>query len=192
MQWNTKNIENNIYPLNRRLSDYEIRKRIGFDDFPGHNTKWRYFEKDNLFVEFGNYQFKTYTRSGPREKFDSIPFKRTDLDVSEKLMEIDGIINEGYYEKQRPSLLPKVSPDIIDWKFTSEITESHIENSEVDKLEYSLKINIPYVYRVFVTSILHNKFLNSYQDFQISKAKWGRIEAYFLPREIIELSLIHI
>ena len=174
------------YPLKRNLTDYELRRRIGLEDNQNHHTKWRYFEKENEFIEFGYFSFEYYTRTGLKTTFENTPYEKIKFAKNEFTEKIDGLLNAGFEEKRRPSLTPLVSPTIHDWKIWCYPQESIIPIDEIEKLEKFLNIKLPKTYRKFITTNTLQNFEKNKPHFPIALENWREIEKYFLPSEIID------
>ncbi len=184
--WNTHQQKNSIYPFLRKLTEYEIRKRVGYSDFPGHHTHWRYFEKGQEFFEFGSNSQRTYFRKGHQNEFETQSFELWENNSKSLLDEYDELIRTGYFESIRPSLSPHVLPEILDWKFATVIQEKNIKNEQVDGIENAIGKSVPYAYRLFLTTIYRPRFEHQYSHFSIQKENWISIKKYFTPIEIIQ------
>lgn len=188
MQWGG-NINWNpdaTYPHNRKLTDYELKKRIGLIDLTSTiPTKWSYFEKENEFVEIGIFSYKYYVRKGHLENFDNIPFEKIQLDNKLFVNQVDEIINEGFIGKPRPSQQPLVHESIKDWKYWTSPQTPIILNSAVMDLEIYLDTQLPFAYKKFISTNLLQSYEKNKPDFPIAIEDWRKIEKYFTPAEII-------
>ncbi len=173
------------YPLTRELTDYELRKRIGFQDRFNIPTKWRYFEKANEFIEIGIFSYQYYFRKGAIENFNTIPFDKLELNPVKLANKIDSILNDGFFEKPRPNELPLVMESIKDWKYWSTLQTPIIPNSQVFDLVIYLDRQLPIAYKKFISTNYLQSHEKQKPDFPIAINEWRKIEKYYLPTEII-------
>ena len=173
------------FPLNRELTDFEIKKRVEFEYFPKFKTIWRYLENNDEFREFGIYNNELYERGGNTKDFKTLEFDKQKFDRKEICNKINDLINEGFYEKQRPARFPTVIPNMIELELSSRSKGPRVQESHIVDLEKKLNVKLPSAFRFFVTSIYDEQVHRELCDFPISKDEWKKIGKYFLPEEII-------
>jgi hypothetical protein len=181
--------ENHIipYPLNRELTSFEIKKRVEFKQFVSKfKTTWRYLENGNDFIEFGIYNYELYKREGNIKDFQILEFDKQKLDRIEVSNKIDKLINQGYFETQRPDKYPMVIPDMIELELYSGSEKPKIQENEIDELEKALNFKTPNSFRFFITKIYTEEILRQICDFPVNDENWRRIEMYLTPEEMIE------
>jgi hypothetical protein len=145
------------YPLSRDLTIQEIHSRVLIDEYSKNTYLWRYYEKNDEFAEIGLFRNYIVRRSGGIKNFDEVPFstqiiKNDYYDFGSIPREqisnfCDDMVNNGYFEKNRPSEYPKMIDENLDWlisysKFTTK--------DEVINFQKKEKVVIPFEYLRFL------------------------------------------
>jgi len=178
------------YPFPRDLTSKEIENRLGFKNSTYFKTKWRYFEKDNEFKEYGTFGKIIGYRSGKVNDFNALSFSFFDrkntstFEFRKQLQnEYNELIIKGYYEKERPNRYPLLVENLIEW----DVYPRFGKISLPDKLSFSvfeeqMQIKLPSDYQFFLT---HANGCNFYKlHFAISKENWREIKSLYSLEEL--------
>ena len=175
------------YPFTRDLTEYEIAERIGFPGGGKYYTIWRYFEKGETFLETGNYGGLVYIRQGNKVDFATQNFELFDDYIKKiekqksKLSFHENLINTGFYEKERPSVFPKIHRDLIEWTGIIASKEDFIPVSETDfeQFEESNQVKLVSSYKWFISRVNNGKIHRSASHFRIAKGEWKKFIKIF-------------
>ncbi len=171
------------YQLNRELSDFEIRSRTKIPSFQAFRTYWRYFEKGEEFYEIGLYESMMSIRKGKIKDFSKEEIQsewnfdsRGNL-TNQIAKRCDELIDGGFYEKERPSALPKMRKDLIEWDFGYVHRKNIIVNKEeFDAFESLNNIFLPSSYKWFISKMNEVRPHWHLTHFRIGFEDWKKIE----------------
>lgn len=169
------------FPINRSLTDFEIKQRVRFSKF---NTEWRYLTSQIEFAEFGFFNGKVYSRRGNHDEFWNCKFAEHSQNYLDVANQIDTLINNGFEEVPCPHEHPQIMPNIFQIDYNCRSTPKTTK-SEIHQLEHDLEIKIPEHYSYFITNIYDQLFLRNNADFPISLNKWYKIDRYLNPQEVL-------
>lgn len=181
------------YELNRDLTDFEIRARTRIPSFRAFRTYWRYFEKGEEFYEIGLYEEMMSTRKGNIVDFsnESLQSKwhydsRSNL-TNKIARRVDKLINKGYYEKERPSVHPKMRKDLIEWDFGYvHRRNTKVTDEEFVALETSKNIYLPSSYKWFVSKMNGVDPHWHLTHFRIAFEDWKKIEKIHSFKDLVD------
>jgi len=125
-----------------------------------------------------------------RYKLNEIPsqdLNRRDREKSIAKM-ADDLINQGYYEVQRPDCDIKLHPALIEWDYGPFVRDfKPIEESSFKDFENQFTISIPSSYKWFISRMNNVKPMWELSHFRLKSRKWKEFQEIYPFQKVFEV-----